>query len=493
VVFLTEQIVTFELQPKAESYTQDALAKIDINIGPVGYAYRGILEEIKSVKERSKNFTALYVEGLYGSGKTLLLRKIVYDIISGQYKEEMKNVFPIYFFLGEMDFKLLDGIKMYIEDLKTYISTDELPVKPNIIGEKSDWKNREQMIEGCLKIINDVEGRYKDKKLEEKQLRGFFDVLRELNKQGIIPLIIFDEFERVVYSGEGLKSELGRSTFAAFASMYLELTRGHIYSGAFIIATTNSIRELVEKAIAEEKPLRHIFNALGIGLGKPDEFPMVRSHIVYDGEFKLDWDTFHLDILAKRYKLIIHERLLELISKVLPTPRAIIQIDRKTRIYYPKEKEVLSLDKFYKIIEKRINMFIEALKKEKIGKGYIITSKSLWHERFVKLIEKGYFIIKSDDYLSVAKSLEIEAKNDREARRKVSQILNNLSQIGLFEKLGAGEFRLNPHILAYALEIENLPDGSKATIDELLNKVRTAMENRRKKPNTKKESIEARS
>jgi hypothetical protein len=56
--------IGIELQPKAESYSSDALAKIDIDIGPVGMAYRGALGELRDVARGSKGFSAIYIEGI---------------------------------------------------------------------------------------------------------------------------------------------------------------------------------------------------------------------------------------------------------------------------------------------------------------------------------------------------------------------------------------------------------------------------------------------
>jgi hypothetical protein len=244
-----------ELLAKGEIFSLKTLERININIGPVGFAYHGVLHEVRSVVKGGKSFSAVYVEGLYGTGKTLALRRAVHDILSGPGKEEFDKVIPIYFYLGEMDFALLRGFKSYVEDVKAYVNVKgrgEFLVKPNIMGWGEDWSKRLPVLEEILKTASEVEKRYKDE--ATKEVLGFFDILRELNKMGYYPLLVFDEFERVIYTGDGLKSEVGRRALATFASNYLELTRGHIYRGVFVISTTRPIKELVTMAVNEKRP-----------------------------------------------------------------------------------------------------------------------------------------------------------------------------------------------------------------------------------------------
>jgi hypothetical protein len=59
--------------------------------------------------------------------------------------------------------------------------------------------------------------------------------------------------------------------------------------------------------------------------------------------------------------------------------------------------------------------------------------------------------------------------------------MRKLSELGLYEAVGTGEYRLNPYILAYALGIDRLPDGSTADIEEVLRKVKGAVAKAREK------------
>jgi hypothetical protein len=479
-----------ELPTKGESFSPESLGRININIGPVGSAYHGILQEVRSVVKGDKTFSAIYVEGLYGTGKTLALRKAVFDIMSGPHKEEYEKVIPIYFYLGEMDFALLKGFKDYIEDVKAYVKDgEELPVKPNIMGRREDWDKRRPVLEETLKKAGEVEGKYKDEAVRE--VLGFFEILKVLNRMGYYPLLVFDEIERVIYTGDGLKSDVGRRAFATFATNYLELTRGHIYRGVFVISTTRPIRELVTMAVNERRPhITLIFGQLGLSLDKPWDFPMVREHIVYDLTVTLSWSEEHLMKLAEEYGLSLDQNVIRLLSTVLPTPRAIIQIDRRARSYLGGAPQVVSLKEFYAMIKHRIADFIEKLKKERVDGKPVIGVGALWHERFLKLLENGYFFVHYNAYDRVAEVLkteETEVTDPKRARQRVSQLMRKLSELGLYEAVGTGEYRLNPYLLAYALEIDRLPDGSPANIEEVLKKIKDAVIRARKKQREREE------
>ena len=465
-----------ELLAKGENFSLKTLERVNINIGPVGLAYHGILYEVRSVVKGGKTFSAVYVEGLYGTGKTLALRRAVHDILSGPGKEEYERVIPIYFYLGVMDFALLKGFKEYVENVKAYVEGgEEFLVKPNIVGRREDWGKRLPVLEEALKTAGEVEKRYKDEPAA-REVQGFFDVLRELNRMGYYPLLIFDEFERVIYTGDGLKSEVGRRAFATFVSSYLELTRGHIYRGVFAISTTRPIRELVTMAVNERRPhIISIFEQLGLSLDKPWDFPMVRGHIVYDLTVPLSWTEKHLGDLAREYGLPLDQDVIRLLSIVLPIPRAIVQIDMKVRSYLGGAPQAVSLREFYDVIKHEIAGFVERLKGERVDGRPVVGVGARWHERFLKLLENGYFYVHYNAYDKVAEALGIEVTDLKKAGQKVSQLMRKLSELGLYEAIGAGEYRLNPYILAYVLRIDRLPDGSPANIEEVLRKVKDAV------------------
>jgi hypothetical protein len=470
-----------ELLAKGENFSLKTLERININIGPVGLAYHGILHEVRSVVRGGKTFSAIYVEGLYGTGKTLALRRAVHDILSGSGKEEYEKVIPIYFYLGEMDFALLKGFKDYVGDVKAYVEGgEEFPVKPNIVGRREDWGRRLPALEEALKVASEVEKKYKDEAVRE--VRGFFDVLRELNRMGYCLLLVFDEFERVIYTGDGLKSDVGRRAFATFASSYLELTRGHVYRGVFVISTTRPIKELVAMAVSERRPhIIFIFEQLGLSLDKPWDFPMVRGHIVYDLTVSLSWTEKHLGDLAREYGLPLDQNVTRLLSVVLSSPRAIVQLDMKVRSYLGGAPQVVSLRELYDVVKHGIAGFVERLKRERVDGKPVVGVGARWHERFLKLLENGYFLVHYSAYDKVAEVLEIEVTDLKKARQKVSQLMRKLSELGLYEAMGTGEYRLNPYILAYALGIDRLPDGSPADIEEVSRKVKDAVIRAREK------------
>jgi hypothetical protein len=208
---------------------------------------------------------------------------------------------------------------------------------------------------------------------------------------------------------------------------------------------------------------------------------MVRGHIVYDLTMPLGWDEKHLGDLAKEYGLSLDQNVIRLLSIVLPTPRAIVQIDIKVRSYLGGAPQVVSLKEFYNVIKHGIMSFVERLKKERVDGKPVVGAGARWHERFLKLLENGYFFVHYNTYDKVAEVSEIEATDLQKARQKVSQLMRKLSELGLYEAMGTGEYRLNPYILAHALGIDRLPDGSPADIEEVLRKVKDAVIRARRK------------
>jgi len=59
-------------------------------------------------------------------------------------------------------------------------------------------------------------------------------------------------------------------------------------------------------------------------------------------------------------------------------------------------------------------------------------------------------------YADVAKILGFEGPSEKVLRQKASTFLATLSEYGLYERLGAGEYVLKPEVMAYALGIERL-------------------------------------
>jgi hypothetical protein len=174
---------------------------------------------------------------------------------------------------------------------------------------------------------------------------------------------------------------------------------------------------------------------------------------------------------------MLHGELLGLISDILPIPRTIIQIDKNVRIKLREVPDVLRPKDFYEVVRARVEGLVKALEEARTDDGrFLIPPRAKWHERFTKLLENGYFVVKSDKYGEIAKALGMEVEDGEEkVKQRVSQVLHKLSELGLYERSGAGKYRLNRHIFAYALGIERLPDGSQATRDELVTKIKIAI------------------
>lgn len=459
------------LQLKAEQYTPSILDKIDISINPLSSIYRIVEQEVKEVVKGSKNSSAIYVEGLYGTGKTLLLRKFFHDIVND---EAYDKIIPIYYYLGETDFLPFTVLSEYIDAIDTYIN-EKMATKPNIVGKPSAWEKRVEVLRKC----------HEESGVED-EVEGLYKCMQRLNKLGYYPALIFDEFERLIYTGEGVKSDTSRKAFADFLKRYLELTRGHIFSGLFVLATTRPIRELVEKAVDEERP--HIFriaDQLGIPREKiVDQFPLLSPNIYYDVRERIVWNKVYLELLSKKYNLTIHEDILHVISRVLPTPRAVVQISKKILATLG-SPEVLSPKDFFQIIETEFDEFIRRLETEKVDDKWIITPQTKWHERFRTLVENGFYVITRNDYVKVAEVLGITDIDPRKLKQKVNNMLQKLYNIGLYVRAGTGTYLLDPYILAFSLGIERLPTGETSSIDDLMLNIKSRIKHIRGKTREK--------
>jgi len=488
--------VTFEFRyVRAETIPNKILKDIKISVGPTVAAYKGIMKEIEDVVRGAKNFSPIYIEGLYGTGKTLVLRKVVYDVVSGPNKGFFKNVIPIYFYLGETDFLLMRAVEEYLSNLRSYV--DKAIEHPVTIGEREDWVERVKVLE---ESINSVKEKIKEIKPRDEP-RAFFEVVKEVRNRNYIPLVVFDEFERVIYTGDGLKSEGAQFSLAEFSRRYLELTRGHIFSGIFILASTRPLRELLKEAYEEARPhLRTLANELGISMEKiAEDFPMIRAHIVYDYSTALIWGAIDLEALAREYNMILHMDLIRIISYVLPTPRAIIQINNKlSLIITPEEKgaRTVGLEKFYDVIRTEIQRLILELKKTYIDNRPLVPPRSKWLERFEALLQQGYYYISSKNMktIEIAKILDLlkeeEKIDEKKLKQKIEGVIHKIYEVGLYEKIGPGEYILNPHILAFALGVERLPDGSSADLDTLINKIKIKIKEIREKKKRKEKEAE---
>ena len=459
------------LEVKAEVYSPLVIDKIEL-IGRMRTSLERMVEETARVASGGKTFYAIYVEGLYGSGKTLLMRKYCNEVLKA-----VENVIPIYVYLGEQDFRPFSTLKNYRNIVELFITKNI--VRPSTIGSPGLWKNRFQVLD---KAVKDVEN------LNISELEKFYKALEVIEREGYYPVVVFDEFERLLYTGEGLRTDEGKKCFAEFAKGYLEVVRGQRFPGVFALVTTFPLLDLLKRSINLRFPhITDISKHMGLDLGThPEQFPMIAPHVVqsYDERVEVSWTASDLDLLARKYNLIVHTDLINIIARVLPTPRAIINIAREAlRIGI---KDVVSTRNFIEIIKPRYMKFKERLFSEKVNGKFIIQPRTTWHEKFEKLLREGVFEATREKYLEVAKVLNIEfieedKESVRKARQKASNTLRKLSNLGLYEAKGGGIYLLNPYLLAYLLGIERLPSGEFTSLDMIIEDIKMRIKEQRRR------------
>jgi len=460
-----EKQIQIELEVSAERYTPTIIDRIEL-VGTMKNVLERMIEGTERLVKGYRTFYAIYVEGLYGSGKTLLMRKYCSEIL-----RRFSEVIPIYFYLGEQDFLPFTVLERYYNDVKYFVEKHK--ISSSIVGTPELWKDRVGILR---KAIDET------KALEQDELEKFFNVLRKINEEGYYPVVVFDEFERVLLTGDGLRSDEGVKCFAQFSKSYLELIRGHIFTGAFALVTTFPLIELLRRAIDMGYPhLDDIERMLKLKIKeKPEQFRMVAPHVVqsYDERVVISWTAIELDLLARRYGLVVHTDVIGTVAKVLPTPRAIINIAREA--LRRGVKKVVRKQDFMKVIEPRFEEFKERLLREKVDNKFIIQPQTRWHEIFETLLREGMLEIHRGNYLEVAKVLGIEydessKESIRKAKQKVSNILKKLSSLQLYEASGGGIYRLNPYLLAYFLGIDRLPSGEETSLDRVIEDIKKSV------------------
>ena len=463
-----------QLEVVAERYPPHVIDEIEV-VDTMKSELERMVEGTGRLVEGYITFYAIYVEGLYGSGKTLLMRKYCNEIL-----KKFDKTIPIYFYLGEQDFLPFIMLENYYNDVKSFVEQNRTP--PSVVGEPDLWKGR---VEILGEVINEIKTLKVDR--PEQELEKFFKALEVIDERGYYPVIIFDEFERVLLTGDGLRSDGAKTCFAYFSSRYLEIVRGQLFKGAFALVTTFPLIELLRRAIEMDYPhLREIEHHLGLAIReKSEQYPMLAPHVIqsYDEQVKIAWNADNLNSLAEKYGLAVDREVIEIIAKVLPTPRAIINIAREA--LNKGIKEVKRKD-FIKIVEPRFDEFKKRLEREKVNGRFIIQPQTRWHEIFEILLREGMFEISRDNYLEVAKILNIEYDESdkdsvRKARQKVSNILKKLSSLQLYEATGKGIYRLNSYLLAYLLGIERLPTGESTSLDKIMEDIKQGIIELRRK------------
>jgi hypothetical protein len=178
-------------------------------------------------------------------------------------------------------------------------------------------------------------------------------------------------------------------------------------------------------------------------------------------------------------------------------PRTVFQIGRLISLTSELSKEKISIDILYPIIESKIKQLIDRLKKEYLKNGRprpIVPPRTKWLERFENLLQNGYYYIstRDQDVKQIADVLGLKVKEaQRESqttegeiaqkkpkdvktilKQKITEIIHKLYEVDLYERIGPGEYIVNPSIFAFALDIDRLPDGSIANLDTLIDKIK---------------------
>jgi len=482
-----------EREHKAENYSPEELENVPL----VGYEteLNSVFNDIKSIcgvkvseKYRISGKTrAIYLEGYYGSGKTFFLRKLAHRLVN-----EVENAIPIYVYLGSDGIALGDVYNKYVNTVKNYVQTGNY--SPKIVGKQEAWKNR---IEVMDKVTQIVETETKGGKLS---VEAFYEGMKKLNEEGYCPILILDELERLIYTGEGMRETFKiRDAYKEagyFFGKYLELTRGHIFSGAVIVATTREILDLLIMAKNEGRTehLKGIGEQLGINLVEhPEYFPMIQPNIVYDHKIKLQWDEDKMLNLAKMLEesqeVKISENLVKSLVRVLPVPRALLDLAKKAS---DKGLALDSEEKIYEIVKDNFeDLKSEILKARTDDNRLLVTAQSKWFDRFETLLKEGKWYIPRDRYLDIAKiwGIQYDESNEeskRKAKQKVNEYLRDLNSRGLLEYEGVGAYVINKSIFAYLLGIERLPNGQTASVDEILREIKAKIQEKRNKSKQKR-------
>ena len=224
--------------------------------------------------------------------------------------------------------------------------------------------------------------------------------------------------------------------------------------------------------------IQQLASALKIDIvSHPEVFPLARQPIVETFiKIPIRWSELDLKLLAQHFNLTLHEHILRAIARVLPTPRAILNLYESLKVH----GEVDPRTAFYMAVKDRYEEIIGAFKK-----AGIITYMTRWHEKFEKILKSGLLYIDRSIRDELIKVLDIKEEDIRKARSKVNQLLKMLSNIGVLDKLGPVEYALNKYLLAYMLRIERLPGGEVASLEVILERtlsnIKQLREKRRKK------------
>jgi len=472
-------------QPAAEFYTPTAIDQIEL-IGYGRVAFNNIINNMQRVRTGVQTFYTCLVVGHYGSGKTIVIRKVNSELL-----KETDNVIPIHLYIGELTegiggFLPFSMLKEYIKHVEDYINYGR--ISPDVVGNANDWKRNDKL--SVLKESIEIGEKVLESKSDraEGEIEAFFKTLEYINEKGYYPIVALDEFEHTLYTGYSLRTDIAVKTFAYFSSRALPIVRGFLYKGAFVIATTLSIPELILKALEPggvvPEHIRKIGEHLNIDIAsRPHDYPFASMPVASGSgvmdEFKLVYTEADLDTLASaHYGVTIHREILKLLGKILPTPRAVINICREAEGL---GLGVVSREDFIKIIEHRLVDLKKQIAGMRINGRPILTTRSKWLDRFEALVRKGYLIIDSQKKVEIGEKVWGITGDPRKVYQKVSNIIRGLYYRGLLDQEIIGRYTIEKHIFAYLLKIPRLPEGEEATIDNIKKHIESKLKERRKK------------
>ncbi|MEM4652817.1 MAG: hypothetical protein QW535_01785 [Candidatus Nezhaarchaeales archaeon] len=449
---------------RAEDLSLKNLEKLPI-IPPLRPAYEGICNGIKNVSEGNLNSAWFTVIGLYGSGKTFLLRRIAHEAL-----QKYENVIPIYFYLGVKDEILLfNSLGKYMKEIEEYVRSEGKMASTRTHGEPKLWGERLNV----LREVHDKVGKEKGK----MDIELFFDAMKELNRRGYYPFVVLDEFERVVYTGEGIVgSELAIRNFDFLSQHFLELTRGHLFKGVGVLALTDELSELIRKA--KEGKFLHVGQVEEVRIRDYTKLEIASPNIVFNQEYRLDWNSIYLDMLCKSLGISLPQDLIDMLSNVLPTPRTVITIANRAR-----ELGVEKVDRksVYKLIEGPLETLIKSMRAYKTKSGRpLIFPTAKWDEWFKMLLEEGYYVINKSELPVIGKLIRKEEGDERKAHGFGRNVVNTLVNYGLYDKV-ARVYYLKRELMAYLLDIERLPSGDHTNLNRVLKIIESAVEERRER------------
>ena len=478
--------MSLNLEITAEGYSPNDLDKMPI----VAYesTLNVLLEETKKLCKGEINKRSVYIEGYYGSGKTMFLRKLAHLAVN-----QIENVVPIYVYLGSDGIGLGDVYDSYVDIIKEYTNSGKVTLpegRVKIVGKPESWKNKIDVMENVRQYIKSLKGKL--------SVEAFYEGMRKLNKEAFYPMLILDEFERLIYTGEGIRkaTEIGKDAYKEagyFFGKYLELTRGHIFSGVIIVTSTRDVLELLKIAISEGRTehLKGIGEQLGLDLvGHPEYFPMVQGNVAYDYNIKLRWGEDKMIQLAKVLELQVNENIIRSLARILPVPRALLNL---VKLAQTKGMTLNSEKDLYGIVKEKFEELKSTLLTERTSDNRpLITVQSRWLDRFEELLKSGMWYITKNRYIEVAEAFGIPF--DEKGRVKVVEQLKSLYKKGLLDKEGIGTYAINKSIFAFLLGIDRLPNGQDANkhniILEIKTKVQEEREENRQKRSKKKEGVD---